>query len=367
MKITRVEIFKLNIPLKAPVTIAIGTIAEARNLLVRIHTDEGTYGLGEGSPFWMIVGETQETCFAAAPDLGRLLIGRDALDIEGNLAVLDRYLTRNYTCKSAFDMALYDLAAKKAGLPLYQYLGGGKYPIVTDQTIYIGTPEAMAADAMQIQARGAEAVKVKLGTSAAEDIRRVRAIREAIGPELPIRVDANQGWDYVTAVQVLSALAKLNVEYCEQPVKHWNYEDMARLRQRLAVPICADESLFTHHDALRLVRMEAVDYFNIKLSKSGGIHNALKINAIAEAAGIPCMIGCMSESRLAITANAHLASARTHIRFYDLDSPFEHAEDPVLGGATYHDHYRLELPDTPGHGADVDEAYLSRLERVVVE
>ncbi|GAB3172042.1 mandelate racemase/muconate lactonizing enzyme family protein [Telluribacter humicola] len=367
MTITRVEIFKLSIPLKAPVTIAIGTIEESRNIVVKIHTEDGIYGIGEGSPFWMIVGETQETCFAAAQDFARLLIGRNALDIEGCLAALDRYLTRNYTCKSAFDMALYDLAAKQARMPLYQYLGGEKRSITTDETIYIGTPEAMAADAVQIKARGSEAIKVKLGTNAPDDIRRVKAIREAIGAELPIRVDANQGWDYVSAVKVLKAVADLNVEYCEQPVKHWNYEDMARVRHNSPVPICADESLFTHTDAFRLAQMGAVDYFNIKLSKSGGINNALKINAIAEAAGISCMIGCMSESRLAITANAHLASARTNIRFYDLDSAFEHAVDPVLGGAQYHNHYRLELPESPGHGADLDDKYLSRMERVEIK
>ncbi|GAB2794642.1 dipeptide epimerase [Rhabdobacter roseus] len=367
MKITRVELFRYNIPLKAPVTIAIGTITEARNILVRIHTSDGLYGLGEGSPFWMIVGETQETCLATGADFARLLLGRSATDLEGTLAALDRYLPRHYTCKSAFDMALYDLAAKYAHMPLYRYLGGEKHPIVTDETIYIGTPEAMAEDAVAIRQRGAEAIKVKLGTSAQEDIRRVQAIREAIGPELPIRVDANQGWDYVSAVKVLRRIADWNVEYCEQPVKHWDLDNLARVRQNSPVPICADESLFTHIDALRLAKLEAVDYFNIKLSKSGGINNALKINAIAEAAGVPCMIGCMSESRLAITANAHLASARANIRFYDLDAPFEHAHDPVLGGATYHDHYRLELPDTPGHGADLDEGYLAGLEKVVIE
>ena len=115
------------------------------------------------------------------------------------------------------------------------------------------------------------------------------------------------------------------------------------------------------------MRQQAVDYFNIKLSKSGGINNALKINAIAEAAGIPCMIGCMSESRLGITANAHLASARTNIVFYDLDSPFEHALDPVIGGAKYRDHYHLDLPGAPGHGADVDQEFLGKMEKIVVD
>ncbi|MPR35718.1 mandelate racemase/muconate lactonizing enzyme family protein [Salmonirosea aquatica] len=366
-KITRVEIYRLNIPLKAPVTIAIGTITEARNILVKIITEEDTYGLGEGAPFWMIVGETQDSCLATARDFARLLMGKYVWDIEGNLRMLDQYLTRNFTCKSTFDMALYDAAAKHAGMPLYQFLGGNKKTITTDETIYIGTPEAMAEDALAIKNRGADAIKVKLGKVPDEDIRRIKAIREAIGDGLPLRVDANQGWDYVSAVRVLKAIEKYDVQYCEQPVKHWDFENLARVRAHSPIPICADESLFTHIDALQLVRQQAVDYFNIKLSKSGGIHTALKINAIAEAAGIPCMIGCMSESRLGITANAHLASARPNIVFYDLDSPFEHAIDPVAGGATYRDHYHLDLPDTPGHGADFEEDFLKEMEKIVVE
>lgn len=365
--ITQVEVFRLNIPVKAAVTISIGTIAEARNILVKIHTAEGVYGIGEGAPFWMIVGETQDSCLAIAKDFGKLLLGRPVWDIEGNLRLLDEYLTRNYTCKSAFDMAMYDAAAKYANMPLYQYLGGTKQTIVTDETIYLDSPEAMAADALAIKSRGAEAIKVKLGKNPEEDIQRIKAIREAIGPGLPLRVDANQGWDYVSAVRVLKAIAAYDVQYCEQPVKHWDFENMARVRANSPIPICADESLFDHIDAFRLAQKQAVDYFNIKLSKSGGINKALKINAIAEASGIPCMIGCMSESRLGITANAHLASARKNIIFYDLDSPFEHAMDPILGGASYRDHYHIELPETPGHGADVAPEFLSTLERFVVE
>jgi L-Ala-D/L-Glu epimerase len=366
-KITRIEVYRLNIPLKAPVTIAIGTISEARNILIKIITEDGTYGLGEGAPFWMIVGETQDSCLATARDFARLLLGHYVWDIEGNLRLLENYLTRNFTCKSAFDMALYDAAAKYAGMPLYRFLGGIKRIITTDETIYLGTPETMAEDALGIRERGATAIKVKLGKDPTEDIERIRSIREAIGKGLPLRVDANQGWDYVSAMKVLKAIEPFQVEYCEQPVKHWDLDGLARVRFNSPIPICADESLFTHIDALQLVHKQAVDYFNIKLSKSGGIHTALKINAIAEAAGIPCMIGCMSESRLGITANAHLAAARPNIVFYDLDSPFEHALDPVIGGAAYRDYYHLDLPDNPGHGADVEENFLRKMECVVME
>lgn len=365
MRITYIELYRYDIPLKAPIAISLGTIEHARNLLVCIYTDEGLVGWGEGSPFWMIVGETQASGLAAAQDMARLLIGRNPLDIEGSLETLVRYLPGHPTTRSAFDMALFDLAAKAANMPLYHYLGGRKRSLVTDETIYINPAERMAEDALRIKEKGGEAVKVKLGTNRKDDIRRVEIIRQTIGNEIPIRTDANQGWDAVTASAVLQAIGGLNVEYCEQPIKRWDITGLKRVRQQSPVPIMADESLFDSRDAIRLVREEAVDYFNIKLSKSGGIYEALKINAIAEAAGIACMIGCMSESRLAITANAHFASARTNITFFDLDAPFEHAEDPVAGGAIYNG-YRVELPDSPGIGAEIDTPFLRRLDVITI-
>ncbi len=370
MRISQINLYRYDIPLKAPIAISLGTIDHARNMLVEIQTDEGVTGWGEGSPFWMIVGETQASGLAAAADMARLLIseskrGRDPLDIEGCLQALTRYLPGHPTTRSAFDMALYDIAAKRAQMPLYQFLGGSKRTLITDETIYINTPDWMAEDALRIQAKGAEAIKVKLGTNRRDDIARVEAIRKAIGDTTPIRTDANQGWDVVTASAVLRAISDLNVEYCEQPIKRHDIAGLRQIRQHTTVPIMADESLFDATDAIRLVREEAVDYFNIKLSKSGGIFDALKINAIAEAAGIPCMIGCMSESRLALTANAHFAAARQNILFCDLDGCFEHAHDPVHGGITYHG-YQIELPETHGIGAEVDPAFLAGLDKIVI-
>ena len=365
MKITQISLYRYDIPLKASIAISLGTIENARTILVEIKTDESITGWGEGSHLWMIAGETQASGLAAADDMARLLIGRDPLDIEGCVNTLTRYLPAHPTTRSAFDMALYDIAAKAAGMPLYQFLGGVKKTLVTDETIYINTPERMVEDALRIQEKGAEAIKVKLGTNLNDDIARVAAIRKAIGDKTPIRTDANQGWDVVTATGVLRAIGDWNVQYCEQPVKRHDIAGLRQIRQKTTVPIMADESLFDAHDAIRLVREEAVDYFNIKLSKSGGIFEALKINAIGEAAGIPCMIGCMSESRLALTANAHFASARQNVRFYDLDACFEHAEDPVYGGITYNS-YQIELPDAPGIGAEIDSAFLAKCVKKVI-
>ncbi len=366
MLITRITLYGFDIPLKAPVSISLGTIDHARNILLTLETDTGLTGWGEGSPFWMIAGETSASGLAAARDMARLLLDRgNALDIEGAVLALARYLPGHPTTRSAFDMALYDLAAQTARMPLYQFLGGEKRPLVTDETIYLDTPERMAERAVQIRKQAPEAIKLKLGQEGGYDIERVRAVRQAIGNQMPIRVDANQGWDVPTAQRVLRAIGDLNVQYCEQPIRRDNLAGLRHLRQQSPVPIMADESLFDAPDALRLVGQEAVDYFNIKLAKSGGIWEALKINAIAEAANIPCMIGSMSESRLALTANAHVASARRNITFCDLDGCFEHAQDPVLGGATYTG-YQITLPDAPGIGATIEPAFLAGCESVIL-
>jgi len=365
MRITHIVLYRYNIPLNAPIAISLGTIDHARNILVGIHTDAGLTGWGEGSPFWMIVGETQTSGLAAAQDMARLLLHQDPLHIEGCLDTLTRYLPGHPTTRSAFDMALYDLAAQAANMPLYQFLGGSNRTLITDETIYLNTPGKMVEDALRIQANGADAIKVKLGTNVRDDVERVRAIREGIGHEIPIRTDANQGWDVVTAGAVLRGIGGMNVQYCEQPINRHDVAGLRHLRQQSPVPIMADESLFDSVDAIRLVRAEAVDYFNIKLAKSGGIFDALKINAIAEAAGIPCMVGCMSESRLGLTASAHLVSARQNVRFVDLDAVFEHANDPVQGGITYNG-YQITLPDQPGLGATIDPVFLATCEKVTV-
>jgi len=367
MKIKRVTVFKAAIPLKAPFRIALSVTEVAGNFFVKLETDDGLCGWGEGSPFPPIVGETQATCLAAARDLAQLLIGKDPLDIEARMCQLKSFLPHSPTVLSAFDMALYDILGKAAELPLYRVFGGGARELFTDNTVGIDAPEAMAREALTIKERGFAAVKVKVGTTPQEDVERVRRIRQAVGPDFPIRIDANQGWDRVSAVQALQGMAPLGVQYCEQPVAAWDLASMRAVRRASPIPIMADESLFDSRDALRLVAQEACDYFNIKLAKAGGLQEALKIAAVAEAAGIPCMVGCMSETRLALTAAAHLASARPIIRFLDLDSADMHAADPVVGGMTYGQGGRLALPEGPGLGAELDRAFLAPLESFVVE
>jgi L-alanine-DL-glutamate epimerase-like enolase superfamily enzyme len=278
---------------------------------------------------------------------------------------IDAFLVGNPSLKCALDMALYDLLAKRAGLPLYALLAGERRPIHTCRTIGIGEPEIMARQAAEIKDRGFPAVKVKVGTGRVEDFRRTQAIRKAVGEGFPIRIDANQGWDPPEAVLALRDLARFDIQVCEQPVAHWNHAGLKHVREQSPIPIMADESLFDHHDAFKLASMGACDLLNIKLAKSGGNQTATKIDAIAQAAGIRCMVGCMIETRLALSAAAHFVSAHPNVQFADLDSVFFLAEDPVVGGITY-DGGLVSLPDTPGHGADIDPGFLTGLESTTV-
>ena len=358
LRITEISVARANIPLIAPFRIALGVISEAESLFIRVDTDAGVCGWGETSPISQITGDTQAISFAAAAALAKLLLGKDPLDIEGRVAEMGRFMAFNSGVRSAFDMALYDVAGKVAGLPLYALLGGGRRPLETDQTIGLDEPQAMAEKAAGLQRMGVAAIKVKLGTTAEEDLRRIARIREAVGNELPLRIDANQGWDFPTAVRVLSRLQSSGIEYCEQPLARWDLDNFRRLRERVSIPIMADESVFDHHDAFRLVASGCCDYLNIKLAKSGGIHTALKINAVAEASGSKCMLGCMMESRLGLTAAAHLATARPNIRFLDLDSHLQLKQDPIVGGGRW-EGAAITLPDDPGIGAAVDPTFLT--------
>jgi L-alanine-DL-glutamate epimerase-like enolase superfamily enzyme len=365
MKITHTEIYKYTIPM-VPFTIATGTMEFAQNLFIRVHTDAGLVGVGECSAFPMIAGETQATCFEMAKDFAKLWKGKDAGQIGERLAELDLFTAGNYTAKSAFDLALYDLAAKKAGQPLYRYLGGERKEIESDLTIGIGAPEKMAAAAAEFKAKGVNMIKVKLGKKVSDDIERIRQIRAAIGEEIILRIDANQGWDYDDAVTALTALGAYNIQFCEQPMRKWNDELLPALCKISPIPLMADESVFTHHDAERIIGNHACAYINIKFAKSGGIHEAIKINAVAEKNNIPCMMGGMLESRVALTAKVHFAMAKNNIKFYDLDTCLlGHLVDPVTGGIAYSG-MKLQLTDAPGIGADVDNAYLDTLEKITI-
>ena len=369
VKISKIDVYKFNISYLYPTKVAIGEITDAHNIAIKISTNTGLVGWGEASPFAPITGDTQASSYYMAQQLGHLIMGKNPLAIDVIMKVINRYTVGAPTIRSAFDMALYDLAAKASGVPLYQFLGGELRSIRTDITIGLqNSVEETLTQARTILDSGFDAIKMKVGRPGLDDVPHVAAVRELAGPDVAIKIDSNQGWDYPTAVANIKAMAPLNLQYSEQPLAVWDFENLARLRNKVNLPICADESVFDDKDALKLVKAGAADYLNIKLGKSGGIHTALKINAIAEAAGCKCMIGCFSESRLALSAAAHLAMARPNIFFVDLDSAYKHKDDPVIGGMNYDINLGglIHIPEITGHGAAFDETYLKKFEHVTI-
>lgn len=349
-----------------PFSIAIGTMNYAQNIFIRIHTSEGFYGVGECSAFPVIVGETQATCFEMAKDFALLWKHKDPLNIEERMEELNAYVAGNHTIKSAFDMALYDIAAKNSSLPLYAFLGGEKKSMETDLTIGIGHVGEMVEKAIEFVRQGVRILKIKLGQLPETDIQRIKEIRRAIGDQIPLRIDANQGWTYEEALEVLTALKDDSIEFCEQPMRTYNDYLLPKLNRLSPIPIMADESVFDHHDALRLIDSRSCRYVNIKLAKSGGMREAIKINEICQANQIPCMIGGMLESRIALTAFAHFASATPNIIFHDMDTcMLGHLEDPVTGGVKF-SRFIAELPDENGIGADADDQFLLNCQHVKV-
>lgn len=365
MRITHTEIYRFSIPME-PFVIATGTMDFAQNVFVKIYTDSGIFGAGECSAFPMIVGETQETCLAMARDFAKIIKGKNPLEIDERMNDILGYAAHNPTVKSAFNMALFDIAAKNAKQPLYQFLGGSKRKIETDMTLGIDTPENMAQKAVAHIDNGCRIIKIKLGKKIEDDIARVAAIRKAVGDKIQLRLDANQGWSFEDAKKALTAVSAYNIEFCEQPMRTWYDDFLPELNQFSPVKLMADESCYNHHDARRLITTKGTSYLNIKFAKSGGISEAIKIHEVAQRSNMKCMIGSMLESRLALTANLHFALASPNVVFFDLDTCLlGHKVDPIVGGLTY-EGFILDVSDGIGIGAEADEDFLKKCESWVI-
>jgi L-alanine-DL-glutamate epimerase-like enolase superfamily enzyme len=315
----------------------------------------------------MIAGETQATCFEMARDFAACWKGREALEPEQRMQELHDLTAFNATIKSAFDMALHDLAAKAAGQPLYRYLGGKKKELETDLTIGIDTPEKMAHDRRPVQGRWRPHHQDQTGQERSAGCRtraadpRCRRTRYHSFGSTPTRAGISN-----SANPPCSKWDPFHIQFCEQPMRTGMTIGCRSSVAPSPVKIMADESVFDHHDARRLIAANACDYVNIKFAKSGGILEATRINTTCEQQGIPCMMGGMLESRVALTAFAHFALAHDNIVFYDMDTCLlGHTADPVTGGVRYNGYF-LDIPDTPGLGADADDAFLQECPKVTV-
>ena len=352
MRITSIETMVLTTPLKKAFKTALRQTSVSENIIVKLHSDEGQVGFGGAPPTAVITGDTMDSIRGAVENfIGPAIIGMDIEEMDLIMKKLHSSIYRNTSAKAAVDIALHDLYGKHFRIPLYKLFGGAKKEIESDITVSVNSPEEMAEDAIGYVERGYTTLKTKVGLDSELDIVRVKKIREAIGYDIKLRLDANQGWNAKEAVRTIRKLEDMgmNLELVEQPVKAYDVEGLKYVTDNVDTPIMADESLFLPEDGFRILKLRAADILNIKLMKCGGLYNALKINAMAESCGVECMLGSMIESKIGITAAAHLACGKLNITRVDLDAVDLMAEDPIDGGVVVTGG-RHQIPESYGLG-----------------
>lgn len=352
MKITKVKLGRISVPLRTPFKTALRTVNRVEDVIVELHTDTGAVGYGEAPPTGAVTGHTTGAILGAIQDhIAGAILGREVDAFEPLLQAVQGAVVGNSSAKAAVDMALWDLYGQLYRIPVYKLLGGGRRQLVTDITISVNDPQTMADDAVKAVERGYDCLKMKVGVDPALDTQRLRAVRQAVGPDTVIRIDANQAWMPKQAVAILNQMQEqgLMIELVEQPVKAHDLEGLRYVTQHSYVPVLADEAVFSPEDAMTILQTRAADLLNIKLMKCGGLYNALKIASAAEVYGVECMIGCMLEAKISVNAAVHLACAKSIITKIDLDGPVLCSEDPIFGGAVF-DERRITVSDGPGLG-----------------
>ncbi|MFO0801727.1 MAG: mandelate racemase/muconate lactonizing enzyme family protein [Gemmataceae bacterium] len=367
MKIIRIEPIPICVPLKKGLTAktAHGEHAVSPYVLVKIHTDAGITGLGEATISGLWSGETQAgTVAAIAEYIAPQLLGMDPRDITACRRAMDFIIKLNPFTKSAAEMALWDIAGKSAGLPVYQLLGGKVRDRVRIKLVVwardVAGSRSMAEGHLKL---GVSCVKVKTGLDPVTDVARVKAVREVAGPDIPVTLDSNCGWTIQQAKWCLRELGGTNLLLAEQPIPAGDPAALAEVRASTHTPIMADESVFTLQDALLLAQHRAADILSIYPGKHGGIAATTEIIAVAKAAGLRCTIGSNLELGIGTAAMLHIAAAYPEVDTdafpADTIGPFYHDADlitqPLDLGPPY-----AKVPDGPGLGVELDETQLKK-------
>jgi L-alanine-DL-glutamate epimerase-like enolase superfamily enzyme len=362
MRITKVKISSLEIPMKKTVKTSRAQQNVAKQIIVQVLTSNGLVGIGEGAPRSHITGENIDSVFLTIEKcIGPVLIGEDPLNMQIIHKKMDRTSELNTTAKCAIDLALYDIIGKSFGVPVYDLLGGKtKDALHINGTCDIKEPELVSNILKKRVKEGfTYSIKIKVGTDPLKDIERVRVAREAIGPEIDLIADANQGWNVPTAIRTLRKMENFDLQIAEQPVYWEDLRGLAEVTRSVRLSIMADESVWSPFDAMQIIQMKAAHMLNIKLIKSGGLYHAQKIASLAQAANMDCMVGCTVETSILSAAEGHFAMALENIKYIDQWPPPEFLiEDPARGIKWKKD--LLILPAKPGLGVELDEKVLEK-------
>jgi len=362
MKIVDAEAIAIRIPLKHPFTIALGTLTHSNHVLVRMVDDEGRVGWGETTTFHSVYGYDQKSLFNVITDhLIPAIKGLDPRNMPLLHKRMDQAIPFNLMAKCGIDLAAYDLVGQADQIPIHSIVGGKRVDrISVTAAVGLGPRNETAAMAKELVAEGFEVIKIKIGIEPDEDFERVKAVREVVGDGVRLRVDANQGYNRETGLKVLTRMEPLALEWIEQPLPNWDLEGLALLAERLDTPIAVDESVYTTHDAQRVITTGAADVVNIKVPKCGGIYRSQKIAAICETAGIPCFLGGCLETTPGTLAQAHFYVATQNIiSAAEMEGPWCYVDD-VVKTPMHIEAGMVKIPEDPGLGVIIDEEKVAR-------
>ena len=353
MKISDIRFGMLRVPLKTPFKTALRTVEQVEDVVVMVHTDTGHVGYGEAPATAVITGDTHGSIVDAIRHyISPRVVGEEVANLNRITRLIQGAMEKNSSAKAAVEIAVYDLWGQLYNAPLYKMLGGGDPVITTDITISVDTIDKMVADSIAAVDRGFDSLKIKVGKDIGVDVERIKAIHAAVENRALLRLDANQGWTAKQAVFAIRALedAGVRLELVEQPVKARDLDGLRYVTQRVHTPIMADESVFGPTEVIDLIRLRAADIINIKLMKTGGLSNAIKIADICALHQVECMIGCMLETSISVAAAVHLAVAKSDvITKVDLDGPSLCQYDPVDGGVIFNES-EITVTDRAGLG-----------------
>lgn len=347
--------------LRNPFVISYGSYSDMPSIIVKMETDEGIIGYGEGVADDHVTGESWESTFYTLKHtLAPALIGQNPMNIEKTHDMMDNTIYGVPTAKATIDIACFDIMGKKLNQPVYQLIGGRyheEFPVT--HVLSIADPEDMAEEAASMIQKGYQSFKMKVGTNVKEDVKRIEAVRERVGNDIAIRVDVNQGWkNSANTLTALRSLGHLNIDWIEQPVVADDIDAMAHIRSKTNLPLMIDEGLKGSREMHQIIKLEAADKVNIKLMKCGGIYPAIKLAHQAEMAGIECQVGSMVESSVASSAGFHVAFSKKIITSVELTGPLKFTKDI---GNLHYDVPFIRLNEKPGLGIEINEDTLQEL------
>jgi len=366
--INRVDLYRADLLQDEAMVTSQAQFGTCEEVYLKITSDDGIAGFGEvRGNLEYVFGSTVESVVKIVKDhIIQSLLRQDQFKITALMKGIDKAIIGNQAAKALIDSTLHDLICRTLSVPLYDYLGGrttSEDTVPTHIDIYVSNVEKSVGDAVKFVQDGFRSLKMRVGTSLVVDLQRLKAIRDAVGSDIEISMDANCAWSEKNAIKSIKAMERYELEYVEQPVRPWDILGLANVKRHVDTPIVADESAQSTEQIMNLISADAADLFHLKVAKLGGVLNTRRAISIIEASGKDYIMGQMNEGALATSAAIHCA-ASSYPRYHELEMPFRIPRDVTPGLEVKKG--RVNIPTGPGLGLWPDEKLLTHLATVAV-